>query len=65
MARHYLVRCRNCWRIVLHGIPQIGDRESDALASHLEHCRPDVAPPNGFWSELGPLLAHFDVTESR
>ena len=67
MPPRYLVRCRSCWRIVLHHVPRIGERESDALASHLKDCRPDVVAPDDrrFWTELGPLLTHFDVTESR
>jgi hypothetical protein len=61
----FLVRCRNCGRIVLNGVQRIADRESDALASHLRKCRPDlIAPGDDRWrSELGPLLAQFDVRD--
>ena len=63
MSDQFTVRCRSCRRTVLFKVPRIGDRESDALVSHLKMCRPDLVNPRGeFWRpELGPLLERFDV----
>ena len=48
---------------MLSGVERIGVAEANALSAHLETCRPDLADPrNGGWkSDLGELLAHFDV----
>jgi hypothetical protein len=61
----FIVRCRSCHRIVLD-IVRIGDRESDALLSHLKTCRPDLvkAGEAGWRPELGSLLEQFDVTRA-
>jgi hypothetical protein len=59
----FRVRCRNCGRSVLSGVEAIGVRQADALAAHLERCRPDLTDPkDDRWSaDLGALLAQFDV----
>jgi hypothetical protein len=63
MTPQFRVRCRNCGRTILSGVERIGIREAEALAAHLERCRPDLAdPPDRRWSaDLGALLAQFDV----
>lgn len=63
MKQAFVVRCRTCRRIVLN-VPRIGERESDALVSHLKTCRPDLVEATALeWRpELGPLLEQFDVT---
>jgi hypothetical protein len=62
----FVIRCRNCHRIVLARVPYIGARESDALVSHLKDCRPDlVAREEPRWrTEMGSLLEQFDVTRT-
>jgi hypothetical protein len=59
----FRVRCRNCGRTVLSGVERIGVGEAHALSAHLETCRPDLADPrnDGWKTDLGELLAHFDV----
>lgn len=67
MNSGFVVRCRNCRRVVLTGVPRIGSRESDALVSHLKDCRPDlVTRGDQRWrNEMGPLLEQFEVTNER
>jgi hypothetical protein len=63
----FRVRCRNCARTVLSGVERIGPREADALVAHLERCRSDLAhAERSRWaSDLGVLLAHFDVATTE
>lgn len=65
MGARFLVRCRNCRRIVLSSVPRIGPRESDALVSHLKECRPDLTGRSDQrrQTEMGLLLEQFDVTK--
>jgi hypothetical protein len=62
----FVVRCRHCHRIALTNVPHIGERESDALVSHLKHCSPDLAAREEEWwrRELGRLLGQFDVSKT-
>ena len=66
LSSSFVVRCRNCHRVVLASAPHIGARESDALVSHLKECRPDlVGRSDQRWrTELGSLLEQFDVTRT-
>lgn len=63
----FVVRCRHCRRIILADVPRIGERESDALVSHLKDCLPErTACEEQCWrNEIGRLLQHFDVTRGR
>ena len=67
MSYKFTVRCRTCRRVVLRNIVRLGDRETDALVSHLKECRSDlVSRGDQEWRiEMGPLLEQFDVTSER